>query len=398
MKRYLLSLTLVALLAACSNKPEKPYSTWMADSEITRFPELWQVDFTDKPKWEYTLGLMAQSIFILSETDTSASNREKYYKYVKDFADQFVDSNGVVLTYKLSLYNLDRINGGKFLWQMWHKTGEEKYLKAVETLRSQLDTQPRTSEGGFWHKQIYPYQMWLDGLYMGEPFYAQCAQEFDKSADFDDVINQFLIVYRHTYDPRTGLNFHAWDESREQAWANKETGCSPHVWGRAMGWYFMALVDALDYIPEGHPRRHLLVDIIKKVGEGVKKAQEPSKKVWYQVMDEPNREGNYLEATCSSMFVYSFFKAVRKGYLPADPYLEVAQNGYQGILDNFIKEEKDGTISLTRCCAVAGLGGNPYRDGSFDYYINEKIRDNDPKGVGPFILASVEAESLPVGK
>lgn len=388
MKSGWILFVLPLFLCGCHQEVKKPYSVWMAESEMQRCPELWQVDFVQKPKWDYTQGLMAQAMLMTAE----ASKDERFYEYVESFVNQFVDTAGKIMTYKMEQYSLDRVNGGKFIWDMWHKTGEEKYFQAAVMLRKQMDGQPRTSEGGFWHKQIYPQQMWLDGLYMGAPFYAECAKELNRPEDFDDVINQYVIVYRHTYDARTGLNFHGWDESREQEWANKETGCSAHVWGRAMGWYFMALVDVLDFIPENHPRREEIVDLLQKVAEGVKNAQDEKSGVWYQVMDEPKREGNYLEATASSMFVYSYYKSIRLGYLSEDSYLKIADRGYEGIVKEFVREGNDGTISLTRCCAVAGLGGKPYRNGTFDYYIHETIRDNDPKGVGPFIMASLERE------
>ncbi len=386
-KIYLLSL-FVLLLFSCTQEEKAPWSVRMAESELKRNPELWQVDFLEKPKWDYTQGLMAQALMTTAET----YGIQAFFDYTEQFARQFVDSAGAILTYKLEDYNLDRLNGGKFLWKMWRRSGEERYKLAALRLRSQLNTQPRTHEGGFWHKKVYPWQMWLDGLYMGAPFYAQCAGEEKRPEDIDDVIHQFTLVYRHTYDPRTGLNFHGWDESREQAWANPETGCSPHVWGRAVGWFFMALTDVLDFIPAEHPRRGEILDLLARVAEGVKNAREADSNVWYQVLDEPGRAGNYLEASASSMFVYALLKGVRMGYLPADPYLTVATESYEGLIRQFIRQEADGTISLTRCCAVAGLGGNPYRDGSFEYYVGEKIRDNDPKGVAPFILASLEYE------
>lgn len=390
MKSGFLWFVLSLILWSYGGQAQKPYSVRMAESEMRRCPELWKVDFVKAPKWDYTQGLIAKSMMQVAD----ASGEERFYEYAKSFADQFVDTAGVIMSYRKEQYNLDRLNGGKFLWDLWHKSGEEKYRKAALRLREQLDSQPRTTEGGFWHKQVYPHQMWLDGLYMGAPFYAQCAVEMNRPEDFEDVINQFVIVYRHTYDARTGLNFHGWDESRGQEWANKENGCSPHVWGRAMGWYAMALVDALDYIPQEHPRRKELIQLLNQVAAGLKNAQDAQTKVWLQVMDEPGREGNYPEATASAMFVYALYKGVRMNYLAADPYLAVAEEGYNGVLKNFVREEKDGTISLTRCCAVAGLGGKPYRDGSYDYYIHETIRDNDPKGVGPFILASLEREKM----
>lgn len=388
MKSGWILFVLPLFFLGCRQEVKKPYSVWMAESEIQRWPELWQVDFVKKPKWDYTQGLMAQAMLMTAE----ASEDKRFYEYVKSFADQFVDTAGKIMTYKMEQYSLDRVNGGKFIWDMWHKTGEEKYYKAAVMLREQLNGQPRTSEGGFWHKEVYPHQMWLDGLYMGAPFYAECAKELNRPGDFDDVINQFVIVYRHTYDARTGLNFHGWDESREQEWANQETGCSAHVWGRAMGWYFMGLVDVLDFIPEDHPRRKEVINLLEKVAEGVKNAQDEKSGVWYQVMDQSEREGNYLEATASSMFVYSYYKSIRLGYLSEESYLQTADKGYEGILKEFVREQNDGTISLTQCCAVAGLGGKPYRDGTFEYYINETVRDNDPKGVGPFIMASLERE------
>lgn len=390
MKSGLIGILLTVLLCGCAKREQKPYSLWMAESEMQRWPELWQVDYVKKPKWDYTQGLMAQSLLKVA----GVFQDQRIYDYVKTYADQFIDTAGNIMAYKKEQYSLDRVNGGKFLWMLWHKTKDPKYYQAIIGLYQQIKEQPRTTEGGFWHKLIYPSQMWLDGLYMGAPFYAQCGVELGEDSVFNDVIDQFMISYRHTYDARTGLNFHAWDESREQEWANKETGCSAHVWGRAMGWYFMALTDVLDYIPETHPRRPELLDLLRRVAEGVKNAQHDQYGVWYQVMDEPARNGNYLEATASSMFVYSFYKCVRMGYLPADPYRSVAQRGYDGILKQFLREGKDGTISLTQCCAVAGLGGDPYRSGSFDYYIHEQIRDNDPKGVGPFILASLEREQM----
>lgn len=390
MKRVFLFMWIALLWGGCRKENPKPYSVWMAESEMQRHPELWSVDFLKAPKWDYTQGLMAKAMLM-----TAGEKQDpRFYGYAKAFADKFVDTAGQILTYKKEQYNLDRLNGGKFLLDLWKESGEEKYYQAALRLREQLDEQPRTSEGGFWHKKVYPHQMWLDGLYMGAPFYAQCAVVLNRPEDFDDIIDQFTIVYRHTYDSRTGLNFHGWDESREQKWADPETGCSSHVWGRAMGWYFMALVDVLDYIPADHARRGEILNLLQGVAKGVKEAQEPQTGVWYQVMDRPGQEGNYLEATASAMFVYAYYKAVRLGYLPAEPYRAVAEKGYDGIIREFIRTDKEGNLSLTRCCAVAGLGGKPYRSGTYDYYIHETIRDNDPKGVGPFILASLEREKM----
>jgi len=276
---------------------------------------------------------------------------------------------------------------------LYDRTNDPRYKKVIDTLRQQLRTQPRTPEGGFWHKKIYPNQMWLDGLYMGEPFYAEYAKRFAETEDFSDIIHQFTLASSKTYDPVTGLFRHAWDSSKQMPWADKVTGQSPHAWGRAMGWFAMAFVDALDYIPESQPGRDEMIKTLNTLVEGIVKIQDQTTGGWYQVLDRSGEQGNYIETSCTSMFTYAILKGVRKGYLDKK-YLANAHMAYQGLIKNFITENEDGTINLTRVCSVAGLGGNPYRDGSYEYYINEKIRDNDPKGVAPFIMASLEYANI----
>jgi unsaturated rhamnogalacturonyl hydrolase len=357
----------------------------MAESEMKQFPEPWAVDFNPKPVWNYTQGLVAQSMLMIWKE----SKDEAFFNYAKSYADKLIDASGNISGYKAEEYNLDCMNSGKFLFELYDRTKDERYRKTIILLRNQLKTQPRTSEGGFWHKQRYPNQMWLDGLYMASPFYAQYAMVFNEPALFDDVVNQFIIVHKHSYNSKTGLNYHGWDESKQQKWANPVTGCSPNFWSRAEGWYLMALVDVLDFLPQNHAGRPKLIEILNQVAAGVRKSQDPKTGLWYQITDMGGKEGNYLEATGSSMFTYGLLKAVRKGYISKD-YKAIALKAYAGILKNLIKNNSDGTISLTKCCSVAGLGGNPYRDGSYEYYIKEPVRDNDPKGVGPFIMASLE--------
>jgi len=357
----------------------------MADSEMKQFPEAWSVDYNPKPAWNYTQGLIAQSMVEVWK----ATGNKAYFNYAKMYADELIGEKGDILGYKMEEHNMDCLNSGKFLFDLFSVTKEEKYRLAIMLLREQIKTQPRTSEGGFWHKQRYPNQMWLDGIYMGSPFYAQYAMIFQEPKLFEDVVGQFVVVNKHTYDKKTGLNYHGWDESKQQQWSNPKTGCSPNFWGRAEGWYVMALVDVLDFLPADQTGRSQILSILKQVAEGIKKYQDPKTGLWYQVLDQGGREGNYLEATASSMFTYALLKAVRKGYLGKD-FKAVALKAYSGILKNLINYNNDGTISLTKCCAVAGLGGNPYRSGSYEYYIKEPVRDNDPKGVGPFILASLE--------
>ena len=384
MKKISLFIVLAVVLTGCASPSGTSWAERMAHSEMQRVPVAWQLDFQKKLKWDYSIGVEGLAFIQLSE----ATGNAHYFDYIEAYADTMINDQGEIHTYKLSNYNIDHLNPGKMLLALYDKTHKEKYKKALELLRSQIYTHPRTSENGFWHKLRYPHQMWLDGLYMGAPFYAQSIGYFNEPDSlYDDVIDQFSIIARRTYDPATGLFRHAYDESREQRWADPVTGQSPYTWGRAMGWFAMALVDALDFIPVTHPRRSEVTDLLNTVAEGVKRYQDASG-VWYQIINLGGREQNYLEATCSCMFVYSLLKAIARGYID-NSYKETAQKAYEGILNTFVKIDDTGALHLTQCCAVAGLGGDPYRDGSYEYYMNEPVRDNDAKGVGPFIMASL---------
>jgi unsaturated rhamnogalacturonyl hydrolase len=367
------------------------WSERMLLSEMHRFPESWMIDFSKSPKWTYPTAIVLDA----AEKIYEKTGKKEYSDYITSFGDKLIQEDGTILTYELHKYNIDFLNSGNVLLYLYEKEKKEKYLKALQTLRSQIDGQPRTSEGGFWHKKIYPNQMWLDGLYMGEPFYTHYTKDFVKGADADkaynDIINQFDLIQKHLLDQKTGLLYHAWDESKEQQWANKQTGQSPNFWSRAMGWYGMAMVDVLDYLPQNHPGRAKLISYIKSYTDALIKVQDKETGLWYQVLDKGGEKGNYLEATGSSMFVYTMMKSVNKGYLPKS-YKTYAKKGYDGIIKNLITVDENGVVNLNKCCAVAGLGGKPYRDGSYEYYVNEEIRSNDAKGTGPFILASLEFE------
>ncbi|MBD0373790.1 MAG: glycoside hydrolase family 88 protein [Pyrinomonadaceae bacterium] len=342
----------------------------------------------DKPlKWSYEQGVLLKGM----EGVWLSTGDGRYFSYIQRGMDHFVTEEGGIRTYKPEDYNLDNLLNGRLLLLLYKVTGKEKYRKAAALLREQLKTHPRTTEGGFWHKKIYPSQMWLDGLYMGEPFYAEYAATFDEPAAFDDIARQFVLMELRARDARTGLLYHGWDESRKQRWADPQTGRSPNFWGRAMGWYAMALVDTLDYFPKDHPQRGALLAILSRVAAAVEKYQEPKSGLWYQVVDKGGADGNYLEASASSMFVYALAKGVRQGYLPPF-YLKVAQKGYEGIRAQFIESAGVGGVNLKGTVSVAGLGGNPYRDGSYQYYIGEKVVTNDPKGVGAFLMAANEME------
>lgn len=385
-------LTACTLLAACTH--EKPMSVRMTESEMQRVPESWRLDFKDKIKWDYASGVELEGMLNTYER----YGDERIWQYVLAFCDTMVNEDGTIKTYRPHEESLDRIHTAKLFYRVYDKTGEEKYKKALDLVRDQITHQPRTHAGGFWHKKVYPWQMWLDGLYMGSPFYAEYTRRYggyNTTTDscYADIVHQFAVVAENTYDPATGLFRHAWDESREQRWCDSITGQSAHSWGRAQGWFAMAIVDALEQMPADYAGCATMKKILNAVAEGVKNYQDPATGLWYQVLDCPGREGNYLESSCSSMFVFALYKAVRLGYLDSS-YLAIAEKGYQGILDNFIEEHEDGTISLTRTCAVAGLGGKVYRAGDYNYYINEQIRSNDPKALGPFINASLEHELL----
>tara|TARA_R110000868_G_scaffold83515_1_gene235660 strand:- start:2716 stop:3957 length:1242 start_codon:yes stop_codon:yes gene_type:complete len=364
------------------------WSERMMLSEIERFPEATKLDFSDEARWTYTPGLVLSACIKVYEQ----TKNQKYYDYIYAYANTLIDSTGTIDTYKITDQNLDMIKSGDVLLYLYDKTKEKRFLKAMQTLDSQLKSQPKTSDGGYWHKKRYPFQMWLDGLYMAEPFHTKYAKQFMDSAEaekvYNDVVLQFDLIQKHSRDEKSGLLYHGWDESKEQQWANKETGNSQHFWSRGMGWYGMAMVDVLDFLPENHPGREKIITYLNEYAEAITKVQDESG-LWWQVLDQGNREGNYLEATGTSMFTYTFAKGVRKGYLDKK-YLDVAEKAYAALIKDLVTVEDNGVVNLNKCCAVAGLGGDPYRDGSYEYYINETIRSNDPKGTGPFIMASLE--------
>ena len=382
-KFFYLSLLLLGM-TACSENANLQLAEELAKSEMAHNPELWTCDGAAKPKWEYTPTLMARA-FIELYTRTGDTT---YLNHAQAFADQFIGEDGTILTYKKSLYNMDRIQGGNFLIMLQAINPQPQYATAIETLRDQLREQPRTSEGGFWHKQVYEHQMWLDGLFTGTTFYARYAAYKPEPEAWSDVARQFLIIDAHTRKAN-GLNHHGWDESRQMGWSDSITGCSPETWGRAEGWYVMALVDVLELMPKDHPDREALVNALNRVVIALSEVQDKDTHLWYQVPDKGDKEGNYLESTCSAMYCYAMAKGARIGVLDKR-YKQEAQQVLEGLKAHKIVRNEDDTLSLIDCCAVAGLGGNPYRDGTYDYYIHERIREDDPKGVAPLILACIE--------
>lgn len=395
MKRLLIAVAVLGM-AACSSGSGALYDSpmslavRMAESEIARNPSPAMLDGipAGKVKWNYTTGLELLAIRDAGE----AWNRPDFIAYADRYYDTIVQADGSVLTYSRAKYNLDHICPGRALFSLYNRTGEQRYAQVLDTLYAQLRAQPRNFDGGFWHKAVYPHQMWLDGLYMAEPFYAEYAMTHLTGAALDDavadIVNQFVTVGKHTWDPATGLYRHAYDDSREMFWCDSISGQSAHAWCRAMGWYAMAIVETMQYLGKNDATRPMQA-ILERIYDVLPKYADPRTGMWYQVLDQPGREGNYLESTGSVMFVYAQLKAVRLGYLPKE-MREEALHRYEQFVDRFIRENADGTISMTDCCAVAGLGGKQRRSGTFEYYISEPVIENDCKGVGPFIWASLE--------
>ena len=406
----LVLLTLGTLWGAHDNRPspairgDKPLSMRMVESEMSRIPDAITMDGVAKPKWNYTTGLELLSIM-------DAADRYEmrgYFDYALSWVERMVAEDGSgIATYKISNYNLDHICPGRLLFRAYDDTRDQRYRKAQELLWEQLEGQPRTPEGGYWHKKAYPNQMWLDGLYMAEPFKAeyllryhtdQASRTLSEVAihGFEDITRQFALAAEKCYDPATGLFRHAWDSSKEMFWCDRTTGQSEHSWLRAMGWYTVALVEVLDIMPkvdELADERATLTTILQHIFDTVPRYADPESGMWYQVMDCPTREGNYQESTGSIMLTYAMLKAGRQGFV-AREYRKKGAELYEKFVAHFMRENADGTISMTECCAVGGLGGKQNRKGDFAYYLSEPIIENDCKGVGPFIWASLEYEAL----
>jgi unsaturated rhamnogalacturonyl hydrolase len=385
----LLLLLFPFLFAATINAQDASRSRQGADTVLTMWKDYPGATPERTPRWTYEQGVVLLGIARVWKN----TGDQKYFDYIRQTLDRYVADDGTIRTYRVEEFNLDNILLGRMVLLLYRETKAEKYRKAADLLREQLRKHPRTSEGGFWHKQIYPSQMWLDGLYMAEPFYAEYAATFHEEAAFDDIARQFILIERHTRDDKTGLLYHGWDESRKQRWSNPSTGRSPNFWGRAMGWYGMALVDTLDYFPKAHPKRAELIAILRRLATAVAKYQDQKSGLWYQVVDKPEGKGNYFESSAAAMFVYALAKGAHKKYLPASS-LRVAEKAYRAILSQFVETKPNGLVDYKGTVSVAGLGGNPYRDGSYEYYLSEKVVTNDPKGYGAFIMAAAEMEPI----
>jgi unsaturated rhamnogalacturonyl hydrolase len=363
---------------------ESKWSIKMANTILARSDSL--IYYVDRnPKWAYDVAFLGMAIDRLGNANT------RYSEYMENWVNHFVRSDGSVVDYKLTEYNLDRILPGRNIITVYKRNNNPKYKIALDNFIEQLKTHPKTKSGGYWHKKIYPYQMWLDGIYMASTFMAQYAKEFNDPEWFDEACLQAKMIYEKTLDPGSGLLMHAWDESCSQKWCDPVTGKSHYPWSRAMGWYVLAIEDILEYLPEDHPDRVALISILQKTCDALLKVRDPKTGLWYQVLNNAGREGNYLEGSGSAMYTYAFARGAHKGYLDKR-YLSVANSAFDSIIKELITVDEKGKVTMHNICGGCGLGGNPYRDGSYEYYVNEKRVDNDTKGVAPFIMAALELD------
>ena len=414
-----------SLILSKAEQPYQNYSEWLTHSEMHRTPHPYNLDFSPKkPRWSYVMGIemegMLDTYLYYKDKSTfnaknafkgteSTTDHESIIEYLKEYPAKMIDGKGNITGYKYADFNLDNVRTAKFILRMQNLFPSKGNELALKTLFKQLQNQPRTKEGVYWHKAIYANQVWLDGIFMGLPFYCNYAVQNLKPKKakkiLDDAVDQMIKTDYRTYDEKTQLWKHAWDETHEQFWADKENGKSQHTWARALGWYVMAMTECLEAMPEDYARRGEVISLLNKAMESVVKYQDKKTGVWYDVMDVKDPR-NYLESTASSMFAYVLLKGYRKGYL-GEKFRDAGVKAYKGIIDQFIQVNADKTISLTKCCSVSGLGPGPgpyvkkpnfKRDGSFEYYMSEPIRDNDAKGVGPFLWASLEMEMQGLNK
>ncbi len=395
MKTTLTTIMMLCCLSADLEAADyQHYSEWMVASEMKRVPHSYHLDFSpNKPRWAYQVGVELDGMLDVWLTYRD----EALLGYLKEYPAKMIGSDGTITGYKYNDFNLDNVRPGHFLLRFYQELPAEKDSLALDLLMRQLENQPRTDEGVWWHKAIYARQVWLDGIFMGLPFYTAAAPLLRPGREqeyYDDAVDQITKTAERTYDEATDLWKHAWDETHRMFWADSETGLSQHTWARALGWFVMAMVEILDALPTDYERRQEVNDLFLHAMTSVVEYQDEASGVWYDVLDVDDPR-NYLEATASAMFTYCLLKGVRMGWLE-DSFLDAGIRAYRGMVEQFVKRNGDSTISLTRCCSVSGLGpdNNPHRDGSFEYYMSEPIRDNDAKGIGPFLWASLEMERM----
>ena len=364
----------------------------MADT--TPDKPIWNIENIKHGKpaaWNYIDGCMMTSLYSIYKQ----TGKKSYLEFIDEFVDYYVSEDGSIRGYELDTYNVDNINEGRVLFDLYRETKKKKYKKAIELLYSQLKTQPRTAIGNFWHKKIYPEQVWLDGLYMAQVFYTRYETEFNGGKNYADIVKQFRNVYDNMYDKTKRLYYHGWDYSKTAFWADKKTGLSKSFWLRSVGWYTVGLVDAISYFSdEAKEHKAQLIRIFKDTIEGLERYIDPDKKMFWQVVDQGGRQGNYLETSGSAMIAYAMMKGARLGFVDKK-FAAVGEQVFNGICKEYLTE-KDGKLNLGGICLMAGLGpeSNRKRDGSFEYYISEPVVENDAKGTGPFVMAYTEIKQL----
>ncbi|MCD8040856.1 MAG: glycoside hydrolase family 88 protein [Clostridia bacterium] len=343
-----------------------------------------------KPGWNYIDGCMMTSLYTIYKQ----TGNKKYLDFIDKFVDYYVFEDGSIRGYDLETYNLDNLNEGRVLFDLYKETGKEKYKKAIELLHKQVEGQPRTGTGNFWHKLIYPNQVWLDGLYMAQVFYTRYETEVNGGKNYADIVAQFKSVYDHMYDKEKKLYYHGWDYSKTAFWADKETGLSKSFWLRSVGWYTVGLVDAISYFEGADGLKAQLIAIFKDTIEGLEQYIDKDKHMFYQVVDQGGREGNYVETSGSAMIAYAMMKGARLGFVDKH-FAAVGESVFNGICMEYLTET-DGKLNLGGICLVAGLGpeNNRRRNGTFEYYISEPVVENDAKGTGPFVMAYTEIKQL----
>lgn len=364
------------------------WSDKIIESTMKLYPDPVQMAMYAPERWNYEYGFFLNAVFVRWQE----TKNEAYLNYIQQWVDRFIDENGKLdsLQYKPLEYKLDDVLPGRLFISLYEVTKEEKYKNAANQLRQQLVMQPKTSEGGYWHKQVYPSQMWLDGIYMGDIFSLQYAQAFDSGRWTDEAIHQIELIAKHTTDSTTGLMYHGWDESKNKVWAHPVKGTSPEFWGRAIGWYIMALIESLEYIQADHPKRAHIEKLFKNLAASVLKYQDKDSKLWYQVIDKGDVSGNWIETSCSAMFTYAFAKGHRLGYLDAS-YNEAAQAAHTALLQDYVAFDDAGILYLNRTVKIGTL--NPKNSkGDFDYYVTTECRINDYKGLAALLYASMELE------
>jgi len=380
-----LSLTYLESYAAFAKGDTIDWPSKIFESSLNFYPNPENFTIISPGSWTYEHGMFLNAGFELWKR----TGRQEYFDYCKNWLDLFLLPEGTIRAdaYDVTQYRLDDILPGRLCLFMYEETGDVRYKTAAEQLIDHLEHQPKTSEGGYWHKEIYPYQMWLDGIYMADVFSMQYATVFNKPEWYDEAALQIELISKHTRDTITGLMYHGWDESKNKVWADPVTGASPSFWSRAIGWYFMAVADCLEYLPENHKDRTEILILFQDLAASLARYQNEDSKLWYQVTDKGAQPDNWIETSSSAMFAYGFAKGANHGWLDTS-YRQRAHDAFKAIVDNYTWYDDAGNLYLDQTVKVGTL--NPkVSEGDYAYYIGGETRINDYKGLGALLYASL---------